>query len=624
MEQHEQHQYDSNPTIYHDDGSHHNNNHNKNHRHDTWTESTWTSIFAAPCWVSPLYFSTTLDDDGTVVHGPPSVQQQDEYGHHTTTSRTMSTSSSLSNVSDGKRVSSIDRKQQEHDEVLGWTLDACARGVAVIGTAVFVSSDLLRLAKEATGCVEYEEMWQQECTQRVYGMRPSSILAYIVMVVGLLSAVLMPLIGSIIDHTKYRRAVGSISAAFMSVMILIQMLVMEDHWFVAAILQIFVAFSYTVHLCATYAYLPELTTDHEKLTQYAARFSAAQYSGSVLFLLAMVGILSLVSRNYDIRSSTISQTVVFVVCLTFFGYAWTWLFQPRPASQRVPKDRTLLSAGFWKIRKTAQTILLHHSAIKWFLVSAAFTQAATTTFSTIAITYMTELLGFDSKENGIAILILLLFGVPGTKIAAWLTSSINPIRSLQTNLIFWICSVSAASLFLYKPDQQGMAYAFAMFWGLAIGWVYPTEKTLYVTIIPRGQEAELMGTYICACQMLSWLPPLVFSVMNETGFSMRAGLFTLTFYFAVSFVILFFVGDYNEAVAHAKAIDEGHISFDVTPANDLAQAIGACYEEFADEAICHQPGMISDAASTTGNTVIVADASTIQQPKRQYRGGESP
>ena len=122
-----------------------------------------------------------------------------------------------------------------------------------MGTAVFVSSDLLRLAKEASGCFQYEEIANEECHERVFGMRPSSILTNIVMVVGLLSAVLMPLIGSIIDHTKYRRAVGSFSAAFMSVMILVQMLIMEDLWFVAALLQIFVAFSYTVHLCATYA-----------------------------------------------------------------------------------------------------------------------------------------------------------------------------------------------------------------------------------------------------------------------------------------------------------------------------------------------------------------------------------
>ena len=55
---------------------------------------------------------------------------------------------------------------------------------------------MLKLAKEAAGCVE------GECLGRFYGMRPSSLLANIVMIVGLVSAVSMPLVGSMIDHTK--------------------------------------------------------------------------------------------------------------------------------------------------------------------------------------------------------------------------------------------------------------------------------------------------------------------------------------------------------------------------------------------------------------------------------------
>lgn len=616
---------------------HHHKADTADRNHDTWTEATWTSVFAAPCWISPLYYSTTVDNDDDILTG------RNNKGHHQPLHSSSSSTTSSVDADTTKRTST---EKEENDEVLGWTLDATARGVAVMGTAVFVSSDLLRLAKEATGCYQYEENnisypyeasnTNFECQERVYGMRPSSILADIVMVVGLLSAVLMPLIGSIIDHTEYRRAVGSFSAAFMCIMILAQMLVMEDLWFLAAVLQIFVAFSYTVHLCATYAvskwvefvslflykifsllshhlcccaiqYLPELTTNHEKLAQYTARFSAAQYAGSVVFLILMVGVLSLVNRGDGIRSSTVSQTVVVLVCISFFGYAWTRLFKPRPASQQVPENKTLVSAGFWKIYKTAQTILLHHSAIKWFLVSAAFTQAATTTFSTIAITYMTEQLGFTSRENGLAILALLLFGVPGTRIAAWFNSKVNPIRSLQINLVFWVCSISAAAVFLHRPDQQVLAYVFAMFWGLAMGWVYPTEKTLYVTIIPRGQEAELMGTYICACQFLSWLPPLIFSVMNEMGFSMRIGLFSLTVYFTVSFFILFLVGDYKEAVNHAKQIDDGLIPF---TADALSHAIGACYEQFADDGGCQAGLLVEDLESTIGMATIREDSST--------------
>ena len=72
------------------------------------------------------------------------------------------------------------------------------------------------------------------------------------------------------------------------------------------------------------------------------------------------------------------------------------------------------------------------------LVSVAFTQAATTAYSTKAITYMTEQLGFSARENGIAILILLLFGVPRTQIASWFTRSFNPVRRLQANLVFFM------------------------------------------------------------------------------------------------------------------------------------------------------------------------------------------
>jgi hypothetical protein len=104
-----------------------------------------------------------------------------------------------------------------------------------------------------------------------------------------------------------------------------------------------------------------------------------------------------------------------------------------------------------------------------------------------------------------------------------------------------------------------------------------------VTIIPRGQEAELMGTYICACQMLAWLPPLVFTIMNEAGYSMRIGLFTLTMYFAISFCILFLVGDYGKAVGHAKAIDEGRRQFASSPINGLGLDAFGCYEHWSEE-----------------------------------------
>ncbi|CAJ1954355.1 unnamed protein product [Cylindrotheca closterium] len=461
-------------------------------------------------------------------------------------------------IPDGESVkpASLAKKRRQIDEVLGWGLDASARGVILMATAVFVSSELLRLAKEASVCVDSSEERGGEEDCRVHGMRPTSVLTNIVTITGLLSALIMPLAGSIIDHTDHRRAVGSISAAAITVFIFIQMFVMEDHWVTAAILQILVSVAYTVHLTVVYSYFPELTSDHGELTKLAAHFTGVQYGSSVAFLVMMVLILEAVNKDEEVNSAFLAQEVVVIVCCIFFATSWIRLFHSRSASQKVPENGSLVTAGFRKIYKTGKKILKDHAAIKWVLISVAFTEAATTTFATIAITYMTEQLSFEAEENGIAILILLLFSVPGAQIATRITKIFNPIRSLQACLCLWMVSITAAAVFLKHEGQQSLAYTFAVFWGLALGWTFPTEKTLYVTVIPRGQEAELMGTYICACQVLSWLPPLVFSMLNEAGYSMRLGVTSLAVFMLISFSILFLVGDYEQAVAHAKAVDE--------------------------------------------------------------------
>jgi hypothetical protein len=38
--------------------------------------------------------------------------------------------------------------------LISWTLDASARGTLIMGGAVFVSTAMLKLAREAAGCVE--------------------------------------------------------------------------------------------------------------------------------------------------------------------------------------------------------------------------------------------------------------------------------------------------------------------------------------------------------------------------------------------------------------------------------------------------------------------------------------
>lgn len=54
---------------------------------------------------------------------------------------------------------------------------------------------------------------------------------------------------------------------------------------------------------------------------------------------------------------------------------------------------------------------------------------------------------------------------------------------------------------------------------------------------------------------MAWLPPLLFSLLNEIGASMTIGLASLNLFFAGGFVLLLMIGNYDKAVALAQNED---------------------------------------------------------------------
>eukprot|EP00591_Stephanopyxis_turris_P011176 CAMPEP_0195517902 /NCGR_PEP_ID=MMETSP0794_2-20130614/11810_1 /TAXON_ID=515487 /ORGANISM="Stephanopyxis turris, Strain CCMP 815" /LENGTH=632 /DNA_ID=CAMNT_0040646779 /DNA_START=140 /DNA_END=2038 /DNA_ORIENTATION=+ len=445
---------------------------------------------------------------------------------------------------------------------VGFAIDSSPRGVIVVGAAVFVSTSLIRLAEYAAGCateIPEGETEIPECTNRVYGMRPSSLITTIQLIVSVIVAILMPLVGAIIDHTKYRKTVGQSSAFVITVSVFTQIFISQSNWFFMVLLQVVVAVTYCVHANVTFAYLPELTKAKDKMLRYYGSFTVAQFGSTLLFLALMVVLTTLLQITDDVlNSARLSQMVVFIVCLVFFGYSWIMLFEDRPASQTVPEGSSLLTAGFKKIFATTCEIRKKYPAIKWTLVGVALSEPAVGTFMSIAITFLNVQLQFTPTENGTAILILLTASIPGSMISTWVTKKINPIRSLQVVLIIWMVTTTLAAWVLVGSGQQAQAYMFTSIWGIATGWYFPTERAVYCTIIPKKQDAELMGLYLCACQIIGWLPPLIFTAMNEIGVSMRLGVIMLDVFFLASFLVYFLVGDYDKAVEHARKNDTNH------------------------------------------------------------------
>lgn len=438
-------------------------------------------------------------------------------------------------------------------EALAWVLDSMGRAVAFICSAAFLGTALLKLARQAAGCatdIDPDTGVLPECLERVYGLRPSSLLTTYTVIVGIVSATLLPIVGAIVDTTDCRLEIGQWSSIVFCSLLIPQISIGEATWEAVALLQLVIAVIGWAQTMVTYAYLPELTDDQVILNQYTQSFTTATFSTMVVFLGFVVGVAGVMGWG-DIATARLGQSVAVLVSSVLLYVAWYRLFQPRPAARPRSENRPIWKDGFYQVTKTARKIVKHWPAVKWFYISIALVDAGVNSLATVAITYLTDTLGFTTQENGLAILALLLGSIPGGLTSGAVTARSNPILSSLGATLLLLVNTIAFGFILRKPDQQLETYLLAAGWGWGTGWKWTTDRLVASTIIPVGQDAELMGTYLFSGQVLTWLPPLVYTALNEAGVEARFAVTSLGIWFVLGIAALMAIGDYRVAVEAA-------------------------------------------------------------------------
>jgi len=260
-----------------------------------------------------------------------------------------------------------------NQEVLGWAFDAIGRNVAVVGAGAFLGTALLKLAKEAAGCETEPAPGTSdipECNERVYGIRPSSLLTTYTMVVGVASSTMLPLMGAILDYTSHRRLIGRTLSTIVCVLLFPTIFISEKTWFGVALIQIGIAFVGWAQTLVTYAYLPELSDLEDHLAGYTKSFTIISFSSMVIYLAGVVAISSVVGIG-DIGTAQLGQAIAFGISCTFLYLAWGKLMKRRPAARNLPEGHSLWTAGFIQIYHTTIHIYRHLPTLKWFYLSVS-------------------------------------------------------------------------------------------------------------------------------------------------------------------------------------------------------------------------------------------------------------
>lgn len=434
-------------------------------------------------------------------------------------------------------------------EATGCCIDSFARS-AIFMAAFFVGPALLKLAKqqaiELSNCFPDDD----QCTEaaRVYGFKPSSLLTNMKSIASFTSMLMLPLFGAVVDFTPYRKQVGMFTAFAVVVIKGLELVLGPRTWFFVVCIQVLSDLLYQLHTATTESYAAEITNKPMGQSKYQSAFSGIIFVSMFLYVLE-VTVFSTVLHMGVVESARLSVLISIINSGPLFVLGWIFCFRDRPSASELPNDQMILTAGFRKLVATFKEISSKYKPVRHFLVSSvSWSEAAVASLPLIATTYMTDYLKFTSQEIGITLLMTMIGGMPGSYVGYYFSRLYqNPVRSAQLCLVVFTITTLLAGMLL-RPDKKHWIYVFAIVWGMCEGWLRPQNITIFVTIAPVEKGAvELMGLFIFFRNVMTFFPPMLFTILNEFGVPMWVGLSSLGIYSTVGLKGLTSMVDYEIA-----------------------------------------------------------------------------
>lgn len=435
-------------------------------------------------------------------------------------------------------VSCLDKCLRKTNDASAFSLFSMGNGIMLLSN-VYLSAALITLAEKEIDCYHADDDIEHDECGNVYGFKPSSLITTIGTITGILSALLVPFIGAIIDCTDHRRRLGVLAALAMIVIQAVQIGTFQSTWLFMSVLQAFNGFLYNIQTLAAYSYLPGIALAVGKTTmvKYTADYAALMSSTQVFYLVLCLIIRAALGLGGDDETTArLGQVVNVVISGLLYYIAWHF-FTSVPARRNLKEGESLVTTGFIQVFKTYKGIKEHYSTtLGYFLLGVMFSDAGHRGLALILVTYAREVCKLTDQQLFIMSLLILLSTIPGNYFAKWVMTKTDPITSLQYQMSFMIIFNCMAFMSM-AHEAIILPYAYGVVWGCLFGWFYPSEMAAFSMLQPKGQESELTGIFLYSAQILSWMPTLIFTLMNEFGIHMQYGGLFFNFYFFTAIVL---------------------------------------------------------------------------------------
>ena len=203
--------------------------------------------------------------------------------------------------------------------------------------------------------------------------------------------------------------------------------------------------------------------------------------------------------------------------------------------------------GFDEVRSTLAHAARYRDLFRFLLCLTAY-QAGVATIVVVAAIYAQDVMGFDSQQLIILIMVVNLTAAVGAFLFGFLQDRFGSVRTLAGGIMVWVAAIAVT----FIAEHPAYVWVAANLMGLAMGSTQAGGRALIGRLTPEGRNAEFFGLWGLASRAAAIIGPRAYGAVSRlSGGDHRMALLSTLTFFVVGLLILLTVNE-GRGVAAAR------------------------------------------------------------------------